>query len=401
MIMKVDEQTAESAVDKRLKNRADFQPAKKLYSHTPGRKSMEHSEKILRYRLAMLESIKGRVSPAMFELFFERSHELNTVLPDNSEIALYSDFAQYLAFSRGGENEFLPVSDFAMISYIDHLLLNKKSKSTVDRHVASIVWWCSYLELDDPRRSYRVKLKLKKVRTGRNNGTGQAKGLRYEHLEAALEVFNPSIPRDCQDVTLLFTAFETMCRRSELVALRWIDFEVQPDGTGLMLIEGSKTDQQRKGEYLFLSKNTTDLLLGWKNISAESGGVDAVYIFRGIYSNGMLGDQLNPGAVNRVFKRIATRLGLDETIFSGHSTRVGAAQEMLERNINAAKIMKAGRWKSMEMVTHYAAKINPRFGGMADLTKMLTVERSQNATAGVIGGEYGIEIPELPSAHSE
>jgi integrase len=192
-----------------------------------------------------------------------------------------------------------------------------------------------------------------------------------------------------------------MCRRSELVALRWIDFEVQPDGTGLMLIEGSKTDQQRKGEYLYLSKNTTDLLLGWKNISAESGGVDAVYIFRGIYSNGMLGDQLNPGAVNRVFKRIATRLGLDETIFSGHSTRVGAAQEMLERNINAAKIMKAGRWKSMEMVTHYAAKINPRFGGMADLTKMLTVERSQNATAGVIGGEYGIEIPELPSAHCE
>lgn len=313
----------------------------------------------------------------MYALFFERSNELNTVLPDNTEIALYSDLAQFFEFSCGGESEFLPVSDFALIAYIDHLLLNKKSKSTVDRHVASIVWWCSYLELDDPRRSYRVKLKLKKVRTGRSNGTGQAQGIRYEHLEAALGVFDPSIPRDCQDVTLLFTAFETMCRRSELVALRWIDFEVQPDGTGLMHIEGSKTDQQRKGEYLFLSNNTTDLLLGWKSISSDAGGQDAKYIFRGIYSNGMLGDQLNPGAVNRAFKRIARRLGLNEEVFSGHSTRVGAAQEMLERNINAAKIMKAGRWKSMEMVTHYAAKINPRLGGMADLTKMLAGEKEK------------------------
>ena len=375
MNRKFEKDNAEPTLDMRLANRADFQPAQKIYAHTPGRRSIAHTDKIQRYRLAILETLKGRVSQTMFELFYERSGELNSVLPDNSEIALYSDFSQYLSFSRDGNNEFLPVSDYALIAYIDYLLLNKKSKSTVDRHIASIVWWCSYLELDDPRRSYRVKLKLKKVRIGRNYGTGQTQGLRYDHLQEALEVFNPAIPRDCQDVTLLFTAFETMCRRSELVALHWSNFEVQSDGTGLMFIERSKTDQQRKGEYLFLSKNTTDLLLGWKNISAEAGGTDGHYIFRGIYSNGMLGNKLNPGAVNRAYKRIARRLGLDESVFSGHSTRVGAAQEMLERNINAAKIMKAGRWSSMEMVTRYAAKINPRFGGMADLTNMLSKDR--------------------------
>ena len=359
----------------RLKHRADFQPAEKVYSHTPLRPSGGHAQKIQRYRLAMLESMKGRVSPATFNLFFERSHDLNSVLPDNSEIALYSDFAQYLSFSRGGEIEFLPVSDFALIAYIDHLQSLKRSKSTIERHVASIVWWCTYLELDDPRRSHRVKLKMKKMRAGSNLGTGQTQALRYEHLEAALNVFDPAIPRDYQDMTLLFTAFETMCRRSELVDLRWPHFELQADGTGLMFIEGSKTDQRRRGEYLFLSRNTADLLIGWRNLSAESGGEDSAYIFRGIYSNGMLGDQLNPGAVNRAFKRIARKLGLDEKVFSGHSTRVGAAQEMLERNINAAKIMKAGRWRSMEMVTHYAAKINPRKGGMADLTNMIASEK--------------------------
>ncbi|UUA75215.1 tyrosine-type recombinase/integrase [Cellvibrio sp. QJXJ] len=359
----------------RLKYRADFQPAEKVYSHTPMRPSGGHCQKIQRYRLAMLESMKGRVSPETFALFFERSHDLNTVLPENSEIALYSDFAQYLKFSSGGENEFLPVSDFALIAYIDNLQGLKRSKSTIERHVASIVWWCTYLELDDPRRLYRVKLKLKKMRAGSNLGTGQTQALRYEHLEAALGVFDPAIPRDYQDMTLLFTAFETMCRRSELVELRWQHFELQADGTGLMFIESSKTDQRRRGEYLFLSRNTADLLIGWRNLSVESGGEGAAYIFRGIYSNGMLGDQLNPGAVNRAFKRIARKLGLDETIFSGHSTRVGAAQEMLERNINAAKIMKAGRWRSMEMVTHYAAKINPRSGGMADLTNLIANEK--------------------------
>lgn len=66
--MKTNEAEAESSVDKRLKNRADFKSAQKVFSHTPGRRSAKHSEKIQRYRLAMLDNLKGRVAPSVLPL---------------------------------------------------------------------------------------------------------------------------------------------------------------------------------------------------------------------------------------------------------------------------------------------------------------------------------------------
>ncbi|MGI9286136.1 MAG: tyrosine-type recombinase/integrase [Pseudomonadales bacterium] len=53
--------------------------------------------------------------------------------------------------------------------------------------------------------------------------------------------------------------------------------------------------------------------------------------------------------------RIAKKIGIDPAVIAGHSTRVGAAQEMVEQDIDAAKIMLAGRWSSLKMVTRYAA----------------------------------------------
>ncbi len=47
-------------------------------------------------------------------------------------------------------------------------------------------------------------------------------------------------------------------------------------------------------------------------------------------------------------------------MIAGHSTRVGTA-----------KIMLAGRWSGLKMVTHYAKRINAKKGGMAELTQQL------------------------------
>lgn len=44
---------------------------------------------------------------------------------------------------------------------------------------------------------------------------------------------------------------------------------------------------------------------------------------------------------------------------------------MVEKDIDAAKIMLTGRWSSLKMVTHYAKRINAKKGGMAELTQQL------------------------------
>jgi len=50
---------------------------------------------------------------------------------------------------------------------------------------------------------------------------------------------------------------------------------------------------------------------------------------------------------------------------SGHSVRVGAAQDLLALNIDLASIMQAGRWKSSRVPMRYWEEVLAARGGMA------------------------------------
>ncbi len=54
-------------------------------------------------------------------------------------------------------------------------------------------------------------------------------------------------------------------------------------------------------------------------------------------------------------------------LISLHSSRVGAAQDMVERGIGLPAVMQAGGWKTAAMVSRYTAKIAVRRGGAAQL----------------------------------
>jgi hypothetical protein len=65
----------------------------------------------------------------------------------------------------------------------------------------------------------------------------------------------------------------------------------------------------------------------------------------------------------RIYKQMARRAGLSaEAIdrISGHSTRVGAAQDMLRYGEQLPAIMQTGRWKTTFMVARYITKCNSR-----------------------------------------
>jgi len=370
-----------SAINRRnVKKRKDFKPISDRDAVQPlkveKKPTLTHENKISAYRAQVLKLASGRIKEPLFNKLSDHTKDLVDKLPDNSEIALYSDFVQYLSFCKKHEQPMLPFIDFAIDRYLSHLMAEGKARTTIDRQLASLAKWARFLELDDPRKSFKVQMRVSELRKKSRSRTKQAEGIRANHLNAALDVLNPSIPRDCQDITLLFVAWETMCRRSELVDFNWEDFELQTDGSGLLYLDGSKTDQEREGDYLYLSPYTTNILLGWRTrCKPKNSGIS---IFRGIYSSGTIGERLSEKGVERCFKRVARKLGLPAEIFSGHSTRVGSAQEMIERDIDSAKIMLSGRWKSMSMLTRYAKKINAKKSGMADLTKILELERNPN-----------------------
>jgi len=65
---------------------------------------------------------------------------------------------------------------------------------------------------------------------------------------------------------------------------------------------------------------------------------------------------LGGSQINRIYKSIARNAGLDETFIkgiSGHSIRVGAAQDLLNSGASMPIIMQRGRWSKTDTVMRY------------------------------------------------
>jgi hypothetical protein len=91
-------------------------------------------------------------------------------------------------------------------------------------------------------------------------------------------------------------------------------------------------------------------------------------VFRRLVGQSKVGGRLNPGSVAPIFKRVAQWIGMPERVIdkvSGHSTRVGATQDLAALDIDLAAITQAGGWKSTRMPLQYAEKINAARSGMA------------------------------------
>jgi hypothetical protein len=98
------------------------------------------------------------------------------------------------------------------------------------------------------------------------------------------------------------------------------------------------------------------------------GVVGARGVFRRLIGKDQVGGPLNPGSIAPIFKPVAQWIGMPERIVdrvSGHSTRVGATQDLAALDIDLAAITQAGGWKSTRMPLQYAEKINAARSGMA------------------------------------
>ena len=163
---------------------------------------------------------------------------------------------------------------------------------------------------------------------------------------------------------MLCVAYETLARRGELVALEIQDINFHPDGTGQALIRRGKTDQEGQGRAAYLSRETSR----WLNVWLEHAGIIEGAVFRRLIGRRKIAGALNPGSIAPIFKRVAQWIGTPARFVarvSGHSTRVGAAQDLAELDIDLAAITQAGGWKSTRMPLQYAEKINAARSGMA------------------------------------
>lgn len=64
---------------------------------------------------------------------------------------------------------------------------------------------------------------------------------------------------------------------------------------------------------------------------------------------------------------MANAAGIDPADFSGHSARVGMAQDLLADGADLASLMQAARWKSPRMAMRYTEALAAGAGAVARL----------------------------------
>ena len=238
-----------------------------------------------------------------------------------------------------------------------------KKPATIKRYVATIARVHMAAGLLNPCSSEAVRLGLKKMGRETSARQDQAHPLGWKDIKEFIESAGEGLRAD-RERAMLCVAYETLARRGELVALEVRDIDLHPDGTGQALIRRGKTDAEGHGRVAYLSRET----VRWLKVWLEHAEVIEGAVFRRLIGQTQIGGPLNAGSIAPIFKRVAQWIGLSERFVdqvSGHSTRVGATQDLAALDIDLAAITQAGGWKSTRMPLQYAERINAARSGMA------------------------------------
>ncbi|MDE0237466.1 MAG: tyrosine-type recombinase/integrase [bacterium] len=177
----------------------------------------------------------------------------------------------------------------------------------------------------------------------------QAKPLRWCHVElialhTAKLLAQPGLPtqairRALTDLAMIAVSHDAALRSSELLALRWGDISrSEGSKTGRVLIRRSKTDQSGQGAVCTISAFALQAIERIHPPDAEPHH----RIF-----------PISASTFRRRLKAVVQQAGIDPDGISGHSPRIGMAQDLAAADTDMAAIMIAGRWKQPATAARY------------------------------------------------
>jgi integrase len=266
----------------------------------------------------------------------------------NTIRAYRSDFIQYQTWCSQNNIDSIPATADAMAQYVDYLATIRKS-ATIRRRINSLGTILKLSKKHDPTKEPEVVLALKRMHRKIGRAQEQATPLTKTLLNQLLDNCDNSI-RGIRNQVLLRLGYETMRRRSELCAFKFEDIYQAPNGKPAIRLNFSKTDQFGTGKILPISQELYDLLEKWRAMISDEG-----YILRSISRHGHFGNSLHPASVSTILKALQKDLKMDsdEQPLSGHSFRVGAALDLLEKGEPLEKIMLKGGWQTDSTAMKY------------------------------------------------
>ena len=118
--------------------------------------------------------------------------------------------------------------------------------------------------------------------------------------------------------------------------------EIRDNGSGLLEVRQSKTDPDGKGVVLYIGNEADEALRAIRPVE------ELLDLNAPIFG-------LSARQIGRRVKAAAKAAGLGEG-FTGHSGRVGMAQDLAKTGTELPALMAAGRWKSFKMPARYTER---------------------------------------------
>ena len=274
--------------------------------------------------------------------------------------AYRADFSDFIGFCHDRNANALPAQPHLVTQYIAELTESGRSSASIRRTLCGLSAIHRLNRFEDPTKDPDVTLEMRRMHRNLGRSSKQAAGINADTLEKLLLATENSI-RGIRDRALLLVAYDTLCRRSELVSLQVKDVKINMKNgleTSSILLRRSKTDQDSTGKWLHLSERTHIALANWMQKIPERQEM----LFCGLNRALDTSPKIGVGQINRIYKKIARKAGLNESevkSISGHSMRVGAAQDLLNSGASMPIIMQRGRWSKTDTVMRYVENGNP------------------------------------------
>jgi integrase len=252
---------------------------------------------------------------------------------------------------------------------------NVKAATTLARYLHSIGVVHRLAGLPDPTKDPLVVSARRMFTRGRRT-SAQKSPLGLALVLRVVDCLTERTLWNLRTRALLLVAHSTMARRAELVALCVEDLASASGGDGVATLRRTKTDQEGQGSDRYLSALAVTAIRDWLEAARVQNGP----VFRRLGIGGSIAPKaITAHEVARSFKaafaHLLNTLPPDERrrlepiglAIAAHSTRIGAAQDLVAGGADLVAVMQAGGWKDTSMPALYTRRLSALRGGMAQL----------------------------------
>lgn len=298
--------------------------------------------------------------------------------------AVRADWGQYVDWCNATAHAPLPASLEQLVAFLGNALDRGRKRTTIERYLYTVSLIHDAAGLPNPAKSRSWPdawaALVKRMRFSGAAFRQQAGALVDADVQCILATLGDDL-RSLRDAAMLSLASDTLMREAELVAVQLAHLQPDPHGENWSVwVPFSKTDKDGKGDdHRHVSAETYARVRRW----LSAAGIASGYVFRPIGGRKRTAVKeaeaarreppalpLTPREVARIFRQRAIAAGLPHALtISGHSARIGTANDLMRDGASNGAIQHAGGWKSEAMVNAYTRKSKAGNNAVAQLRR--------------------------------